>query len=112
LFKIRVIDLIYNTKLIKFMKYLKKFGSFTEAVAAEPATKPAPSPATPTTEPGTRPERRERPSPFRRDKPAVEPDPKAQKKNLKKAKSQDVANRFIELATEEGFDFKKYFPNI
>jgi hypothetical protein len=117
LFKIEVIDLIYNLKLKKFMKYLKKFGSFTEAVAAEPATKPAPSPTpAPTTEPGTKPERRERPSPIRRDRPSVEPDPKAkakaQKKSLKKAKAQDVANRFIELATEEGFDFKKYFPNV
>jgi len=98
------------------MKYLKKFGSFTES-AAEPATKPAPAPATPTIEPGTRPERRERPSPIRRDRPAVEPDPKGEKeseklKGPKQADAQDVANRFIELATEEGFDFKKYFPNV
>jgi hypothetical protein len=92
------------------MKYLKKFGSFTES-AAEPATRPATTP-TPTIKPGTKPERRERPSPIRRDRPSVEPDPKAEKKRLKKAKSQDVANRFIELATEEGFDFKKYFPNV
>jgi len=97
------------------MKYLKKFEGFLKEGAAEPATKPSPSTTpTPAVDPGTRPERRERPSPIRRESPApgVEPDPKAQKKNLKKAKSQDVANRFIELATEEGFDFKKYFPNI
>ena len=95
------------------MKYLKKFGSFNES---GPATQPAPSPntapATPTVEPGTRPERRERPSPVRRERPAVEPEPKAKKKSLRRAKSQDIANRFIELAMEEGFDFKKYFPNV
>jgi len=88
------------------MKYLKKFGKFTEAAA--PATKPAPStkPA-PTVEPGTKPERRERPTPVRRDRPAVEPDPQAK---LKKAKVGDVVENFLNIAREEGFNFKKYFP--
>lgn len=70
------------------MKILKKFDSYIkedlDAMAAEPATKPAPSttpaPATPTVEPGTKPERRERPTPIRRDRPAVEPDPQAKMK--------------------------------
>ena len=89
------------------MKYLKKFGKFTEAAAA-PDTKPAPSttPA-PTVEPGTKPERRDRPSPVRRDRPAVEPDPQAK---LKKAKVQDVVENFLTIAREEGFNFKKYLP--
>lgn len=90
------------------MKYLKKFGKFVEAVSA-PATKPAPStnPATPTVEPGTKPERRDRPSPIRRDRPAVEPDPQAK---LKKANAKDVVENFLTIASEEGFNFKKYFP--
>jgi hypothetical protein len=90
------------------MKYLKKFGKFVEAVAA-PDTKPAPStnPATPTVEPGTKPERRDRPSPIRRDRPAVDPDPQAK---LKKANAEDVVENFLTIASEEGFNFKKYFP--
>ena len=89
------------------MKYLKKFGKFTEAAAA-PATKTAPSttPA-PTVDPGTKPERRDRPTPVRRDRPAVEPDPQAK---LKKAKVQDVIENFLTISREEGFNFKKYFP--
>lgn len=94
------------------MKHLKKFKSFMEgAVAAEPATqpstKPSTKPAEPTVEPGTKPERRERPTPIRRDKPGVTPDPKAK---LKKAKVEDVVEKFIKLSDEEGFNYKKYFP--
>ena len=90
------------------MKHLKKFDAFLEAA---PATKPAPStkPATPTTEPGTKPERRDRPTPIRRDRPAVEPDPQAKKKDLKKAKVEDVVENFQAIARKEGFDYKKYF---
>lgn len=88
------------------MKYIKKFVRFVESA---PATKPAPSPSTaPTTEPATKPVRRDRPSPIRRDRPAIEPDPQA----LKKAKVEDVVENFLEIAREEKFDFKKYFPNI
>lgn len=64
------------------MKHLKKYNAFLEATLAEPATKPSttPAPATPTTEPGTKPGKRERPTPIRRDRPAVEPDPQAKMK--------------------------------
>ena len=67
------------------MKILKKFDSYIKEdleMMAEPATKPSttPAPATPTVEPGTKPERRERPTPIRRDRPAVEPDPQAKMK--------------------------------
>lgn len=67
------------------MKILKKFDSYIKEdleMMAEPATKPSttPAPATPTVEPGTKPERRDRPSPIRRDRPAVEPDPQAKMK--------------------------------
>lgn len=67
------------------MKILKKFDSYIKEdleMMAEPATKPSttPTPATPTVEPGTKPERRDRPTPIRRDRPAVEPDPQAKMK--------------------------------
>jgi hypothetical protein len=67
------------------MKILKKFDSYIKedlATMAEPAIKPSttPAPATPTIEPGTKPERRDRPTPIRRDRPAVEPDPQAKMK--------------------------------
>jgi hypothetical protein len=90
------------------MKHLKKYDAFLETA---PATKPAPStkPATPATEPGTKPERRERPTPIRRDRPAVEPDPQAKKKELKKANVEDVVENFQAIARKEGFNYKKYF---
>lgn len=78
------------------MKYLKKF----EAYSADPAVKPAP--VKPGTKPGTRPSR---PSPIRRDRPSVEPKPKAgdgdkEKNRLKKrykpliATAEDVVQRY------------------
>lgn len=73
--------------------------------SAEPITKPA----EPTTKPGTKPDR---PSPIRRDRPSENPDPKAKKKILKKAKAEEVSNRFIKLAKKEGIDLKKYFNKI
>ena len=85
------------------MKHLKKFNSFSEsAVAAEPATKPATKPAEPTTKPETRPDTNPgRPSPIRRDRPAVEPDPMAKKGKLKKATAGDVANRYLHLSKKQ-----------
>ncbi len=93
------------------MKHLKKYNAFLEATLAEPATKPSttPAPATPTTEPGTKPGKRERPTPIRRDRPAVEPDPQAKKKELKKANVEDVVENFQAIARKQGFDYKKYF---
>lgn len=96
------------------MKILKKFDSYIKEdleMMAEPATKPSttPAPATPAVEPGTKPERRDRPTPVRRDRPAVEPDPQAK---LKKANIEDVVENFLTIAREEGFNFKKYFPKV
>ena len=55
------------------------------------ATKPQPAPSQPTTKPGTAPGTRpttpSRPSPIRRDKPSVDPAPKA--------KLEDVMKRFM-----------------
>jgi len=78
------------------MKYIKKFESFR---MAEPATKPAPT-TTPTPT-----ERPSRPSPIRRDRPSVSPDPLAKKKATEEA----ISNRFIELADAKGIDIKKYY---
>ncbi len=65
------------------MKHLKKFESFSSSV---PVTKPA----EPITKPGTKPNR---PSPIRRDRPSVDPAPKAKKK-LYKAYPEDVIDRY------------------
>ena len=87
------------------MKYIKKFEAFT---AAEPATAP------PTTKPGTKPTtkpnkpNKDRPSPVRRDKPSIEPDPKASKVSMKKATAESVANRFIRELNANGESVKKY----
>jgi hypothetical protein len=75
------------------MRFIKKFEKFVEVVDAEPIVKPA----RPTTKPTTRPNR---PSPIRRDKPSVDPAPKAS--------AEDVANRFISLMTDNNEDIKKY----
>jgi len=81
------------------MKFLKKFERFNEEFVApevednDTKTKPA----TPITKPGTRPGR---PSPIRRDKPSVDPRPKAE--------VEDVAKRFIKLMKSKGEDIKKY----
>ncbi len=75
------------------MKYLRKFESFA---AAEPAIKPT---VTPGTKPTTTP-KPNRPSPIRRDKPSVEPAPKAT--------AEDVVKRFIALLKDAGDDIKNY----
>ena len=73
------------------MRYLKKFETFT---AAEPEVKPTTKPKTkPVTTPS-------RPSPIRRDKPSVEPAPKAS--------AEEVADKFIALMNKSGEDIKKY----
>lgn len=83
------------------MKYLKKYNLFLEEA------QPAPSPAQPTTLPDTKPGKPgpapSRPAPFRRDKPAVEPAPKAKTE----ATPEEVAERFISLANAKNIDFKK-----
>ncbi len=80
------------------MKYLKKFTKFVESASAPARTAPnvapgiAPSPSKPETRP-------DRPTPFRKDKPSVEPAPKAT--------AEEVAQKFIELADANQVDFKK-----
>ena len=65
---------------------MKVFTKIEEFLAAKPQT----APAQPTTKPGTAPTTRptpSRPSPIRRDKPSVEPAPKA--------KASDLVDRFL-----------------
>lgn len=62
------------------MKYLKNFESY------DPTTKPAEPKTIPTTKPN-------RPSPIRRDRPSVEPAPKAKKKL---ATAEDVIQRYVD----------------
>lgn len=85
------------------MRFIKKFELFKEEftggpqTAPDPGTKPAPG-----TKPGTSPSQRPgRPSPIRRDKPAVTPDPKAEKKKkLATATIDDVIAKFAELTNQ------------
>ena len=72
------------------MKYIQKFEAFSNA---EPIVKPAKPKVNPITKPN-------RPSPFRRDKPSVEPAPKAS--------AEKVAERFINLLVKSGDDIKNY----
>lgn len=81
------------------MRFLKKYEKFNEELVADTKTKPK---VTPGVKPGTRPGR---PSPIRRDKPSVDPKPKA---NLPKSSEEEVANRFIGLVEDEGDNIKKY----
>ena len=84
------------------MRIIKRFESFIseEFVATQPQTTPSPTiaPTKPGTKPSTRPGK---PSPIRRDKPAVEPAPKAEKK-LKTATMEEVIQKFADL-TEQNY---------
>ena len=93
------------------MKYLKKFNMF-EAVMTKPKTSPSTTPAPTTTPaPSTRPTP-SRPSPIRRDRPAVEPDPMAKKKkDINRATEDEVVERFLGISKKVGFDYKKYFED-
>jgi hypothetical protein len=73
------------------MKYLKKFENFE---MADPTVKPATKPVT---RPNVRPQR---PSPIRRDRPAVTPAPKAEKE-LPKATIEDVIEKFAKLTNQK-----------
>ena len=83
------------------MKYLKNFESYS----ASPDVKPAP------VKPGTKPKiQPNRPSPLRRDRPSVEPAPKAkldkEKHRLKKrynpsiASAEDVVDRYFDESND------------
>jgi hypothetical protein len=81
------------------MRFLKKFESFINE-EAEPKTapsKPATSPEPGIKEPGTKPTPRpNRPSPIRRDRPAVTPKPK-----LVKATEEDIIEKFATLTNQK-----------
>ena len=83
------------------MKLIKKFEEFVYGGgAAQPA--PATKPTTTPTRPGKPAEKPGRPSPIRRDKPAVEPAPKAEaEKELPTATIEDVIQRFANLTDQK-----------
>lgn len=83
------------------MKFLKKFDSFNEgngSTKAAPSKEPSQPTVLPTTKPTTRPSR---PTPIRRDKPAIEPAPKAEKKEPKKASMDDVIKKYAKLTGQK-----------
>jgi hypothetical protein len=80
------------------MKLIKKFEEFNYGASPmpSPSTNPTIAPTRPDTKPSTRPGK---PSPIRRDKPAVEPAPKAEKK-LKEATMEEVIQKFANLTNQ------------
>lgn len=66
---------------------MKVFTKIEEFLATKPQKAPSQPTTKPGTAPGTRPTTPSRPSPIRRDKPSVDPAPKA--------KASDVVNRFM-----------------
>lgn len=90
------------------MKFIKGYNKFVES-AAEPATKPTVKPSTPGTRPGTSPNTKpSKPTPIRRERPSVDPDPKA----LKKATAEEVSEKFIDLMINDNEDVKKYAKTV
>ena len=88
------------------MKYLKKFEKFRAGAAAPAPAREAPgkAPSEPTTKPGTKPNTKpSKPSPIRRDKPAVEPAPmaKTDDSDMPKATIEDVINKYANLTDQK-----------
>ena len=101
---------IYDVKIQNlYMKFIKKFEKFLEASAAEPQVDPGKTKVKPDVKPGKPLTRPQKPDPFRRDKPSVEPDPKA---GSKKASAEEVAERFIDLMVKGNEDVKKYAKTV
>lgn len=78
------------------MNYIKKFEEFNYG------DNPAPATPKPATKPGTQPTRRERPSrpsPIRRDKPAIDPAPKA--KLPKVSTIEAVIKKYTDLTNQK-----------
>lgn len=77
------------------MSNIKKFKAFLEenSPSRESDVKPTTTP--------TRRDNPTKPGPIRRTKPGVEPDPKAIKKEPKKATEKDVINKFAELTNQK-----------
>lgn len=79
------------------MKNLVKFDEFNNnAPQRQREVAPVETPVKPATKPGPR------TSPFRKDRPAVSPKPKAEVTEV------DIAERFISLMNKKGEDIKKY----
>lgn len=82
-------------KILKFLQFSKKIDE-SAMVSASPSPVKTPTPTkTPTKTPRKAPGR---PDPIRRDKPGVEPNPKA----LKKASEKDVSSKFVDMMKNKG----------
>jgi hypothetical protein len=84
------------------MNRIMKFESFATNESIEMAPSPSTAPAKPATEPATRPGTKpsttpSRPTPFRRDRPSVDPAPKAEK--YKKVTEDDLAKMYLKMNT-------------
>ena len=82
------------------MSNIKKFNDFIKEEVSitsspKPAVSPDVKPAGPAIKPGTSPKR---PSPIRRDKPMVKPDPKAK---TKKSTFKDVLDRYERIVMKK-----------
>jgi hypothetical protein len=86
------------------MKFIKKFERFINE-EADPSVAPSKPGVKPGVKPSTKPSQPSRPSPIRRDKPSVSPDPKAK---LKKATAEAVAEKFIKELNHRGDSVKNY----
>lgn len=95
------------------MNFIKKFEEFkfdnlNEGGAAAPApapAKPGKAPSTTPAKPGTAPSRPGKPSPIRRDKPAVDPAPKAgrdeDEDEMPTASINDVIKKYAKLTNQK-----------
>jgi hypothetical protein len=95
---------IYYKYNILYMKLIKKFEEFIYGGGAgqpAPETRPVETPTKPGTKPSQRPGK---PSPIRRDKPAVDPAPKAEKDKeveLPTATIEDIMQKFAKLTNQK-----------
>jgi hypothetical protein len=93
------------------MRFLKDFHKFVESLdVAEPVVSTGGTKTKPDVRPGVRPNvKPSSPSPIRRDKPSVNPKPKALIDDKQKLSTfEDIANRFINLMNKKGEDIKKF----
>lgn len=89
------------------MRFIKRFEKFLESSAAEPQVDPGKTKVAPGIKPGKPMVKPGKPSPIRRERPSVDPAPKAMKSSAEK-----VAERFVDLMLQGGEDVKKYAKTV
>ncbi len=84
------------------MKVIKKFEEFVYGGgAAQPSPSPTPAPTETPSRPGKPAQKPGKPSPIRRDKPAVDPAPKAEETELPTATEEDIIQKFANLTKQK-----------